>query len=175
LLTVQPLSAIPGFPSNVEAWTRLPGKNSTSRGLRVEVWTERVSYGVDAEVTFHVRSNRDCYVSLLDLQTSGGVYVLFPNAFQKENRVLANQVYSIPGSEAPFSINASGPTGVEGVKAIASIRPLTVETLTGGGAFASAGTPELQIRLCEQIQSAIKDLDENEWDVGEWTFEVTPR
>ncbi|MCX5643620.1 MAG: DUF4384 domain-containing protein [Phycisphaerae bacterium] len=173
LLVVQPFSSVPGFPSSVQAWTRLPTKNATSRGLRVEVWTDRASYAVGDEVTFHIRSNKDCYVTLLDLQTSGGLYVLFPNGLQKDNHVRANQVYSIGDSQAAFSINASGPTGVEGVKAIASVQPLALALSDESSLFVAARSEEAQTRLCEQIESTVNALDPDSWDVADWTFEIT--
>jgi len=173
LLSVNPLGSVPGFPGNAEAWFRLPAKNSTSRGLRVEIWTDKSSYTVGNEVEFRLRSNRDCYVTLLDLQTSGGLYVLFPNSFQRENFVQANRIYTIPSPDAPFSINASGPTGVEGVKAIAAIKPLPLATLAGSQTFVAARTPSLQEELCEQIQSAVKGVGDNDWDIAEWTFEIS--
>ena len=173
VLTVQAISAIPGFPSNSDGWARLPSKSSTSRGLRVEAWTEKARYGVGSEVTFYLRSNRDCYVMLLDLQTSGGLYVLFPNSYQKENFVRGGKIYSIPGSQAPFSINASGPTGIEGVKAIASTKPLSLDNWTAVSTFVAARTPSQQDELCSGIRSTVKGLSDDEWDVAEWTFEIT--
>lgn len=173
LLSANPLGSVPGYPSNVEAWSRLPVKNSTSRGLRVEIWTDKSSYTIGSEVEFRLRSNRDCYVTLLDLQTSGGLYVIFPNAFQKENFVQANRIYTIPSSEAPFSINASGPAGIEGVKAIVALKPLPMFTLTANQTFVAARTPALQSSLCEQLEKAVKGSDDNEWDIAEWTFEIS--
>jgi hypothetical protein len=175
LLAVQPFSAIPGFPSNVEAWTRLPTKSDTSRGLRIEVWTERASYAIDDEVVFHIRSNKDCYVTLLDLQTSGALYVLFPNALQRHNYIGANRIISIPEAQAPFSINASGPTGVEGVKAIATTEPIDIAQFAGRESFVAVRTPQMQNKLCENIRSITENLDANEWDIAEWTFEITKR
>jgi tetratricopeptide (TPR) repeat protein len=175
LLVAQSLSSIPGFPSNIEAWTRLPSKSTTSQGLRVEVWTERANYGIDDEVVFYIRSNRDCYVTLLDLQTSGGLYVLFPNSFQKENYVSANQIYSIPASQASFSINASGPTGVEGVKAIATAKQTNLVRITGNETFIVARTAEHQVELCKNIQSVLGELNDVDWDISEWTFEIKQR
>jgi len=175
LLAVQPLSAIPGFPSNVQAWTRLPTKSNTSRGLRIEVWTERASYVIDDEVVFHIRSNRDCYVTLLDLQTSGGLYVLFPNKHQTQNHISGNRIISIPDAQAPFSINASGPTGVEGVKAIATTEPIDIAQFAGQESFIAFRTPEMESNLCEHIRSISEKLDTDEWDIAEWTFEITKR
>jgi hypothetical protein len=172
VLAVQPISAIPGYPSNVDAWARLPSKPSTSRSLRVEVWTEKARYGIGSEVTFFLRSNRDCYVMLLDLQTSGGLYVLFPNSYQKENFVRGGRIYTIPSPQAPFSISASGPTGIEGVKAIAAAKLLSLESLAAGQSFIAARTPALQEELCKEILSAVKGLSDDEWDVAEWTFQI---
>jgi len=175
LLVAQSLSSIPGFPSNIEAWTRLPSKNATSQGLRVEVWTEKASYSIDEEAVFYIRSNRDCYVTLLDLQTSGGLYVLFPNSFQKENYVSANRIYSIPASQASFSINVAGPKGVEGVKAIATTKPINLVRLTGNETFIVARTSEHQVELCKNIQSVLGELNDDDWDISEWTFEIKQR
>jgi len=173
LLSASLLSSIPGFPTNVEAWMLLPSKNSTSQGLRVEVWTEKASYKIEDEVIFYIRSNRDCYVTLLDLQTSGGLYILFPNALLKQNNVRANQIYSIPASEAPFSIYSTGPIGVEGVKAIATTEPINITQFVEGESFIAFRTPEMQTKLCDHIKSAIQNLNSNEWDIAEWTFEIT--
>lgn len=172
VLAVQPISAIPGFPSNADGWARLPSKRSTSRGLRVEVWTEQARYEIGSEVTFYLRSNHDCYVMLLDLQTSGGLYVLFPNSYQEENFVRGGRIYTIPSSQHPFSINAGGPTGVEGVKAVAATRPLLLDNLAAAPIFVAARTASLQEELCTGILSAVKGLSDDEWDVGEWTFEI---
>jgi tetratricopeptide (TPR) repeat protein len=175
LLAANTLTSIPCFPSNVEAWTRLPNKNATSRGVRIEVWTEKTSYGIGDEVIFHIRSNCDCYVTLLDLQTSGGLYVLFPNAFQKENYVSANRIYSIPASQASFSINVAGPTGVEGVKAIATVKQLVLNEQTGNETFIVARTDEHQAYLCKNIQAVLGALNVDDWDIAEWTFEIKQR
>ena len=172
LLMAQPLSSIPGFPSNIEAWTRIPNKNVTGQGLRVEVWTEKTAYNIDEEVMFHVRSNKDCYITLVDLQTSGGLYVLLPNDVQKDNFVEANQIKVVMDADAPFSINATGPGGVEGVKAIATSKPLSIEQLLGGGVFVTARSPEHQKEICDYIQTELGKLNDEDWDIAEWTFKI---
>ena len=172
VVDVTPLGAIPGFPSDTRAWTLLPAKRTTSRGLRVEVWTDRPSYTIHDEVVLHFRSNQDCYVALLDLQTGGGLHVLFPNAFQKNNFVRANAVYSIPEPQASFSINVSGPPGVEGVKAMATTDGFAIGSLAEDQAFLSARTPEEQVVLCQRIRSSLEDLETDKWDIAEWTFEI---
>jgi hypothetical protein len=141
----------------------------------VEVWTEKSSYCIDEEVVFHVRSNRDCYVTLFDLQTSGGLYVLFPNAFQKENYVAANRIYSIPAPQASFSINVTGPTGIEGVKAIATAKQLILHKQIGDETFIIARTTEHQTELCKNVQSVLGALNVDDWDIAEWTFEIRQR
>lgn len=172
ILTASLLNSIPGFPTNVEAWMLLPSKNSTNQGLRVEVWTEKSSYRIEDEVTFYIRSNRDCFITLLDLQTSGGLYVLFPNALQKENKVTANRIYSIPAAESSFTINATGPRGIEGVKAIATTKSISAVRFTGSETFIAARTAEHQKELCLNIQSILGEMGEEEWDIAEWTFEI---
>ena len=136
------------------------------------MWTDKGRYGTGEEVTVHLRSNKDCYVTLLDLQTSGQLYVLFPNEFQSKDFIRADQIVSIPAPDAPFSINVTGPIGVEGLKAIATSRPIQMSSVPAGKGFIGADTYDAQSRLIEIIRSATTDLNANDWDIAEWTFEI---
>ena len=175
LFSVTPITRVPGLPSNIKAWCKLPVKPSTNRGLRIEVWTERSRYAIGDEVMFHLRSTQDCYVTLLDLQTSGGLYVLFPNLYHADNFVQADMIYTIPMSNWPFTINAGQPSGVEGVKAIATKNRLSLPRLEQGEIFVVTRTPALQSELSEAITSSLKQLRDDDWDIAEWTFEIESR
>jgi hypothetical protein len=92
---------------------------------RVEVWTDRGTGGVyrvgeDVEICF--RADRDCYVIIYDIDTDGHLRLLFPYYCGDDGYVEGGSVYSLGrGYYGPYYI--SGPTGVEYVHALASLRP----------------------------------------------------
>lgn len=172
LLELTPISRVPGLPSSISTWCRLPAKASTNRTLRVEVWTEKSEYTIGDEVVFYLRATQDCYVTLIDLQTSGGLYVLFPNSFQAENVVRGGRIYSVPAGKAAFTINAGGPTGVEGVKAIATRKRLSLPTLEKDEAFVALRTPNAQMQFSKALADSLGAMAEEDWDIAEWVFYI---
>lgn len=75
--------------------------------------TERLVYPVGAKVRVMATAERDCRLTLLDVGTSGNVFVLFPNRYQQDNQLRAGETVTIPASEAPVDYQLGGPTGVE--------------------------------------------------------------
>lgn len=84
-------------------------------------------YRVGDVVRFHFRSDRDCYLTLIDIGTSGKVTVLYPNQRHVDTFVPAGQEVTIP--EETFKIRAQGPTGLEMVVAVATTRPCELSAL----------------------------------------------
>jgi len=94
--------------------------------FRLKLWTNKSSYAVGDKVTFSVEAERDCYLTLIDIGTSGNLTVLFPNAYDRNNRIQAGRRYEIPGASYGFDIHVAGPPGIERVKAIATTQPFTL-------------------------------------------------
>ena len=147
-------------------------KRKPNSDFRVEIWTERTVYRIGDELTIQVRANRDCYITVLDLQTSGSLYVLLPNRYQTEFLTKANTIHSVPSSNAPFIIGVNGPAGVEGVKVIATRKPLSLILPEHGKVFATLGTRETQERFNQSLVSQMQKLADDEWDAAEWTFRI---
>jgi TPR repeat protein len=61
---------------------------------------------------------------VLDVGTSGKVHVIFPNEFQHENKVAAQEVVQIPPEDGRFQFRVKGPAGREVLKVFATERPL---------------------------------------------------
>lgn len=97
-------------------------------GFKIELWTDRKddTYKVGDEVVFYFRTNRDCYLTLLNVTTTGKVHILFPNKYQKDNLVKAGKVYRFPPEDAKYVFRLTGPAGIELVKAIATIDEVTL-------------------------------------------------
>ncbi|NLC55660.1 MAG: DUF4384 domain-containing protein [Armatimonadetes bacterium] len=92
--------------------------------------TNPVYYFGRDKVNFRVQADRDCYITVLDIGTSGKVTVLFPNRFHPDNRVRAGQTYVLPSPDRPtFQIAVSPPVGREMVKVIATEEPVNLTGL----------------------------------------------
>jgi Domain of unknown function (DUF4384) len=91
----------------------------------VKVWTDKNVYQVGDPVVIYFLSNRDAYVTLIDVGTSGEMRILFPNTFDGNNHVSAGKTYAIPSPESGFAIRTEGPPGLERIKFIATDNPLT--------------------------------------------------
>jgi len=68
---------------------------------------------IGERVIFHFRSNRTGYLTIVDIQPSGDVVVLFPNDLHPDNKILAGRMYSIPSESDGFDITVSEPTGTD--------------------------------------------------------------
>jgi hypothetical protein len=171
LQSARNLGLITGIPKAV-VWEQLLTKRKSNSDFRVDVWTERTGYRIGDELIVHVRSNRDCYLTVLDLQTSGNLYVLLPNQYQPVTLAKADAVYAVPSRDAPFTIGVNGPAGVEGIKVIATRRPLSLTLPERGKVFTTLGTRETQERFTQSLVSQMKKLADDEWDTAEWTFRI---
>ena len=92
--------------------------------MRINVWTDKPRYRIGENVTFHFETNRKGYVTLINAGTSGAVTILFPNRFSQGQEVNGKTVYSIPRSEDGYTMNVSGPPGIELVYALLTLEPL---------------------------------------------------
>ena len=136
--------------------------------LSVVAWVDHAdnTYAVGEAVRLFVRSNKDAYVTVLNVGPSGNTTMLFPNAAQRDARVRARQVVEIPAPGAGASIRVGGPVGRELIKVIASTSPVPLfdaAKLTGAGPFTMVSgdgrsvARDLQVTMDAQPAS-------HEWD-----------
>jgi hypothetical protein len=97
-------------------------------GFKVELKLNKKEavYNVGEIIKFKFKSNKDCYITLLDVGTDGKVTILFPNKFHKKNKIKAGKFYSVPGKDAKWQMRIKGPAGKEVIKAIATLEPKKV-------------------------------------------------
>ena len=129
--------------------------------IKVSAWLDRESgtYRPGEAVTLQVRTNRPAYITVLDVGTSGKVYVIYPNRYQRENRVNAFEVVQIPAPDERYRFTVKGPAGREVLKVIATDKPLDafdIRHFTEAGAFyavpgeARAIARDLSVELTEK-------------------------
>ena len=139
----------------------------SSGALGVVAWVDHAdnTYAVGEAVRLFVRSNKDAYLTVLNVGPSGNTTLLYPNAAQRDSRVGANQVVEIPAPGVGASIRVSGPVGRELIKVIASTSPVPLfeaVKLSGAGPFAMvtggsrSAARDLQVTMAAQAS--------HEWD-----------
>ncbi len=99
--------------------------------FRIHLWLQdedRRDFWVGERIGFKVKSERDAYILIINVDTEGNFHIIFPNKYQKENLVRAGVIYSFPDPHA-CGFQIGEPVGEELVKVIATDRPLNLEAL----------------------------------------------
>lgn len=137
----------------------------------IEVWTDRKIYQLGDEITFYFRTRHDVYMTLIDVGTSGGVRVLFPNQHHPDNFVKANKVYTIPKQGSGFSIFVHGPPGLERIKAIATQEPLSIDMTQPDQVFNALSKNDN--RKSDDLLILVKKLEKQPWGIGYTEIYIT--
>ena len=136
-------------------------------GLAVTAWVDQAdnTYAVGESVRLFVKPSKDAYVTVLNVGPSGQTTMLFPNAYQKDNRVSGGRTIEIPSRESGSRIRVQPPVGRELIKVVASTSPVPLfpaakmrsagpfATLDGG---ARSAARDLQVTMDTQANQ--------EWD-----------
>ena len=112
-------------------------------GFEVRLTTDRGSaptYHDGEAMTLRFSSDRDCYVTIYNVDTQGRVTLLFPNRYQMDNRITRGRPYAVPAAQAKWDLRIEGEPGVESLQAIATTEPLE---LCAPEAFAQSAFPTL--------------------------------
>lgn len=144
-------------------------------GFEIALWTDRedATYKPGDEVKFSFKTDKNCYLTLLNVSTSGEVKVLFPNEYQKDNLVKAGNTYSVPGEEAKYIYKADKPYGVEIVKAIATLKEVALyksEEVEPTGPFQEF--KETEQKVAKNIDIVLKPVDTKKWAEVEKTIRI---
>jgi hypothetical protein len=97
--------------------------------LEIRVWTNKAegkSFGQGEHVIVYFRANRDCFVTIYDLDTRGNVNLLFPYDYDEPIYIEGNRVYTIPDYYDDYELAVEGPPGTEYIQAVASLDPFDV-------------------------------------------------
>lgn len=102
-------------PFNVSLEIIPVGNNSHSSSLQI---------GSSVKIKF--MSERDCYLTLVDMGTSGNAYIILPNMFNLDNFVRGGRPVYLPQGDEDVAAMIQGPAGIEKIKAFATEKPLNL-------------------------------------------------
>jgi hypothetical protein len=158
----------------IELWTAPAGAGrAASRDIGV-VPDAAGAYRIGDPIVINFRATRDCYLTLLNLGTSGRLTVLFPNARQPDNFVGANRLYAIPDSASGFEFRLQGPPGTERLKAIATLSKVTLleSQFTAEGALFDARSASAAPRDIAAVERGVAALKPADWAEATARFAV---
>lgn len=139
----------------------------------VRLLGERTSFGLGEDIAFVMESDRDGYVTLVDLGTDGTVAVLIPNAEDASVPIRAGQTLRYPGGDVAF--RALPPAGGGMVRAFLTSQPIDIDIPAGqdyaaGGADFAAELGEAIKRVAGMDGGAVR-LDS--WGTSSVVYEIT--
>ncbi len=113
----------------------------TQQAFPLLLAVDKSAYKIGERVTLAVTPLQACYLTVLDLTTSGAIRVVFPNKVTPNNSVAANQTVLVAGGISPVSLLATGPAGNEQVVAICSTdrTPVLKREMDSAQLFSPAG------------------------------------
>jgi hypothetical protein len=147
-------------PFNIEVRV-IEGDYSDNRDIMSRPKSEK-NYHIGEKVNLYFKSEKDCYLTLLNYGTSGKLTVLFPNALFKDNFIKGNTIYAIPGRVYPFDYLINGPKGIERIKAIATTDKLDLIKLVyrQGEIFSTSTSASRDISVAAK---KIETMEEQRW------------
>ena len=118
----------------------VPSTVAGDQPLEVLAWVDRPdsAYARGERVRMFVKTSKDAYVTIVNVDPAGETTVLFPNRYQVNNRVRAGRALEIPAPGSGSRVVVRGPVGTELLKVIASTEPVPLfeaMQLAEAGAF----------------------------------------
>ena len=117
-------------------------------GVDLELLGGKTSFGLGEDIAFIIQSDRDGYVTLVDLGTDGTVAMLLPNEDDPSMPIRAGERLEYPGDDLAFE--ALPPVGGGMVRVFLTAEPLDI-TIPAGELFASGGE-----KFATEITEALK-------------------
>lgn len=158
----------------VELWTEpVSGRSAFSRDVG-DVAANSATYRIGDAIVTKFRATRDCYLTLLNLGTSGRLTVLFPNAHHRDNFVRAGELHHIPEDSSGFEYRLEGPPGIERLKAVATLSnlPLIESDFTADGGLFSTRPTSATPRDIAVVRRRVEQLRRSDWTEATTQFAV---
>lgn len=119
-----PLSNIPSdsnnlFELNFEDATATLHAIKKPVKMTLHISPSKKSYQLGELMSIKIISNKSCYLTLVDIGTSGMTNILIPNKYQPTNLLKAGQVFNVPNNK--FDLKIVGKKGKEKIWGICTI------------------------------------------------------
>ena len=104
------------------------GDNKAAGAPGLSVVADKSEYAVNDLPVFTVKTDKECYLTLINVDGTGSGTVIYPNKFQQANVIKAGQNFKFPSVDAPFQFRFRDP-GTETVIALCNANQGRVDTI----------------------------------------------
>src|SRR4029077_16865680 len=101
-----------------------PGNPDDKEAVAVKLSANQTRYKIGDRFILSFEANRDAFLNVVNVGTSGEVSILFPNRFSGGHAVKAGRPYRIPEGGDSYELEVKGPPGVELVYALLTLKPV---------------------------------------------------
>lgn len=123
-------------------------------------------------IDISLRPNRNCYVHVLNIGSSGKITLLFPSQFEPNNFVKAGQKYTIPSTDE-YAIQQMGPPGEERIKIIATTQQIPLSGLNPENMDSPVKTYNTSApELLQRFMKDLRIMPRNKWSTETVMFTV---
>lgn len=130
ILCASGVSAQPQRPERPREAVTSPtvGISQSATPPTVKLWTDKGDdksgdipvYYVGEQIYISFQVDKDSYVTIYDIDSTGNVNVLFPNPYHTDNLARAGRIYTLPSTNYEYDLVIQGPTGKEMLYALVS-------------------------------------------------------
>lgn len=118
----------------------LPANGAAETNIRISLSANKAQFAPGEEVILTFQADRDCYVTIMDLGTSGRIVRLWPNDLcGNDNLVTASVPRQFPGPGDQFRYTIAGPAGMERIVAYATLEKGKILSESDFQAMAQSG------------------------------------
>ena len=147
----------------------------------VDLWLDKrnadgsvATYQIGETISLGVQVNDNAYVYVFSLHSDGSVDQIFPNGYDSDNFLYANQPRYL-GTGDTFLIRIAGPSGVDKAIAVASRSPLDTSILASFNnqeAFFAAGSHSNQEEFAQNLSFVVETNAQQDWVTDTEQFNV---
>lgn len=147
---------------------------AVSLRLQDENGHERYTFKLGEKVIIRYMVNTSGYLYLLNVDAEGNLLQLFPNRFQRNNRIEADREYRFPDAFDTFQYQIIPPTGEEAVFSFVTQEKIELLDCIGqlaGERFLAARPTELNVKGFKVIaRKEFRDLPLDQWNGAKVRF-----
>jgi len=158
--------------------------NNSDTYFAISIDTDKQRYEITNSIVFKIRSTADCYIIILNWNSKGEPYQLYPNKYESSNFAVRGKTYELPAPDSKFELKVTGSKGEEKIKIIAlrnrqdsvklrSVIPIkdSYGSLSSRISILPKDTSSKE-DIEEKIIQALKELNANDWATTNCTVQI---
>jgi TolB-like protein len=131
----------------------------------VEIHTDKKNYEINNNIVFQVTSDKNGYLTMLDINPDGNLCVVFPNYFHPDSFIRAGEINQIPPKNK-FKLEVRGPSGLERIKVFVTLNKVSLlqMNLSERQPFHCIKKKMMQgNKAVESLSKKVDSIDNSEW------------